>query len=46
MLLYCLGIVQAEAKQHFIVANGSQLIHQQLNTAGILPVRDNPGLLN
>lgn len=46
MLLYCLAIVQAEAKQRFIVAKGSQLIHQQLNMAGILPVRDSPVLLN
>lgn len=40
MFLYCLASVQAEAKQLFIVAKGSQLIHEQLNTVGILPVRE------
>lgn len=40
MFLYRLASVQAEATQLFIVAKGSQLIHEQLNMLGILPVTE------
>lgn len=40
MFLYHLASVQAEATQLFIVAKGSQLIHEQLNVLCILPVTE------